>query len=69
MYHPDQHDEAHIVHLKELPAQAKQHRMMAALRQNRPAKIGTASVRLGSVLVRLDTWLSRSAMCISSIPG
>jgi hypothetical protein len=61
MYNPDQQYESHIVHLKELSAQAEQHRMIAVLRQDRSAKIGAAGRRLGIVLVRLGAWLSRSA--------
>jgi hypothetical protein len=61
MYNPDQHYEAHIFHLKELSAQAEQHRMIAVLMQNRSARIRAAGRRLGVVLVRLGTWLSRNA--------
>ena len=61
MYNPDQQYEAHIVHLKELSAQAEQHRMIAVLRQDRSAKIGAAGRRVGTVLVRLGMWLSCSA--------
>ncbi len=61
MYNPDQQYEAHSFHLKELSAQAEQHLMIAALAQNRPARIRAAGRRLGVVLVRLGTWLSRSA--------
>ena len=58
---PDQQYEAHIVHLKELSAQAEQRRIIAALAQDRPVRIRAALRRLGVVLVKLSTWLSRSA--------
>jgi hypothetical protein len=61
MYNPDQRYQAHIFHLKELSAQAEQRRMIAALAQHRPARIRAAGRRLGVVLVRLGTWLARSA--------
>jgi hypothetical protein len=61
MYNPDQHYEAHTLYLKELSAQAEQRLMIAALAQNRPARILAAGRRLGVVLVRLGTWLARSA--------
>ena len=61
MYNPDQQYEARIVHLQELSMQAEQHLMIAVLRQDRSAKIGAAGRRVGIVLVRLGTWLSRSA--------
>jgi hypothetical protein len=69
MYNPDQQYEAHIFHLKELSAWAEQHRMIAALRQDRPEKIGAAGRRLGIVLVRLGTWLSRRAWSSRSYLG
>jgi hypothetical protein len=61
MYNPDLHYEAHTLHLKELSEQAEQRRMIAALPQDRPASIRAVGGRLGAVLVRLVTWLSRSA--------
>ena len=61
MYNPDQQYEAHIFYLKELSAQAEQRRMIAALAQDRPVRIRAALRRLGVVLVKLSTWLSRSA--------
>jgi hypothetical protein len=61
MYHPDQQYQAHIFHLKELSAQAEQRLMIAALAQDRPAGIRAVGRRLCVVLVRLSTWLSRSA--------
>jgi hypothetical protein len=61
MYNPDQHYEAHILHLTELSAQAEQRLMIAALVQHQPTKVHAAGRRLGVVLVRLGTWLSRSA--------
>ena len=60
MYNPDQQYETHIFHLKELSAQAEQHHMIAVLKQDRSTKIGAAGRRLGIVLVRIGTWLSRS---------
>ena len=61
MYNPDQHYEAHTLHLKELSEQTEQRRMMAALSQYRPARIRDAGRLLGLLLVRLGMWLSRSA--------
>jgi hypothetical protein len=61
MYNPDQYYEAHALHLKELSEQVQQRRMIAALAQHRPARIRAVGGRLGAVLVRLVTWLSRSA--------
>lgn len=61
MYHPDQHYEAHILHLKELYEQAEQHQMIAALPQHRHARVRAASRRLGVVLVTLGAWLAQRA--------
>jgi hypothetical protein len=61
MYNPDQHYAAHTIYLKELSEQAEQRRMIAALSQGRPARIRVSGWRLGVLLVRLRTWLSRSA--------
>jgi hypothetical protein len=60
MYNPDQHEQAHILHLKELSAQAQQRRMIATLSQHRHARVRAAGRRVGGVLVRLGTWLARS---------
>jgi hypothetical protein len=68
MYNPDQHYLAHILHLKELSAQAEQRLMIATLSQHRHARVRAAGRRLGVVLVRLGTWLARSAAsCRSSL--
>jgi hypothetical protein len=61
MYNPDQHYRAHILHLKELSAQAEQRFMIATLSQHRRARVRAAGRRVGVVLVRLGTWLARSA--------
>lgn len=61
MYHPDQHYEAHSLHLKDLSEQAEQRRMIAALRQHRQGRVRAAGMRLGVVLLTLGTWLARSA--------
>ena len=61
MYNPDQHYQAHILHLKELSEQAEQRRMIAALPQHRHASVRAAGRRLGVLLVTLGTWLARSA--------
>ena len=61
MYNPDQHYQAHTLHLKELSEQAEQRRAIAALAQDRPAKIRAAGRWLGVVVARLGTWLVRSA--------
>jgi hypothetical protein len=61
MYNPDQQYQAHILHLKELSAQAEQRRMVATLSQHRHARGGAAGKRLGGVMARLGTWLARSA--------
>jgi hypothetical protein len=61
MYNPDQHYQAHILHLKELSAQAEQRRMIPTLPQHRHARVRAAGRRLAIVLVRLGTWLARSA--------
>ena len=61
MYNPDQHYEAHTLHLKDLYQQAVQRRMMAALTQYRPARIRAAGRRLNVILILLGTWLLRSA--------
>ena len=67
MYNPDQHYEAHILHLKELSEQVEQRRMIAAFALHRPARIRAVGERLGVVLVRLGTWLSRSATSSSNL--
>ena len=59
MYHPDQHYEAHSLHLKDLSEQAEQRRMIAALRQHRQWRVRAAGRRLGVVLLTLGTWLAR----------
>jgi hypothetical protein len=69
MYNPDQHYQAHALHLKELSAQAEQRRMIATLSQHRHAMVRAASRRLGGVLVRLGTWLARSATSSRSSLG
>jgi hypothetical protein len=61
MYNPDQHYEAHTLHLKKLYDQAEQSRMIAALPQHRHATLRAAGMRLGVLLVTLATWLTRSA--------
>jgi len=61
MYHPDQHYAAHTLHLKDLALQAEQRRMIAALTQHRQGRVRAAGRRLGVLLVRLGTWLARSA--------
>jgi hypothetical protein len=61
MYNPDQHYQAHTLHLKELSEQAQQRRMIATLTQYRPARIRAALRRLGAVLVTLGTWFARGA--------
>jgi len=61
MYHPDQHYQAHTLHLKDLYDQAEQSRMIAALPQHRHATLHAAGRRLGILLVTLGTWLARSA--------
>ena len=61
MYNPDQHYEAHTLHLKELSEQAEQRRMIAALPQHRQRRVRAAGRRLGVLLVTLGTWLARSA--------
>ena len=61
MYHPDQHYEAHMLHLKELYEQAEQRQLIAALPQHRQARVRAASRRLGVVLVTLGTWLAQRA--------
>ena len=61
MYNPDQYYAAHTVHLKELSEQAEHRRMIAILSQDQPARVRASSRRLGVLLVRLGTWLARSA--------
>ena len=61
MYNPDQHYAAHTVHLKEVSEQAEHRRMIAALSQEKPARIRPSGRRLGVLLVRLGTWLARNA--------
>ena len=61
MYNPDQHYQAHTLHLKELSEQTEQRRMIAALSQHRHARVRAAGRRLGVLLVMLGTWLARSA--------
>jgi hypothetical protein len=61
MYNPDLHYEAHTLHLKELSEQVEQRRMIAALTQDRPARVRAVGRRLGVLLVTLGTWLARGA--------
>jgi hypothetical protein len=61
MHNPDQHYEAHTLHLKDLYEQAEHNRMITALTQNRHARVRAAGGRLGVLLVTLGTWLARSA--------
>jgi hypothetical protein len=61
MHNPDQHYEAHILHLKDLYEQAEHNRMITALTQHRLARVHAAGRRLGVLLVTLGTWLARSA--------
>jgi hypothetical protein len=61
MYNPDQHYEAHTLHLKDLYQQAEQKRMIAALTQYRHARVRAVGRRLGVLLVMLGTWLARRA--------
>jgi hypothetical protein len=61
MYNPDQRYEAHTLHLKDLDDQAEQSRLIAALTQHRHTTVRATGMRLGVVLVRLGTWLARSA--------
>jgi hypothetical protein len=61
MHNPDQHYEAHILHLKDLSEQAEQRRMITALTQHRHTRVRAAGRRLGVLLVTLGTWLARSA--------
>ena len=60
MYNPDQHYEAHTLHLKDLYEQVEQRRMISALPKYRHARVRTVGRRLGVVLVRLGTWLACS---------
>jgi hypothetical protein len=46
MYNPDQHYQAHALHLKNLSDQVEQSRRMAALPQHRPAMVRAARMRL-----------------------
>jgi hypothetical protein len=59
MYNPDQHYQAHTLHLKDLSEQAEQSRMSAALTQYRHARVHAAGRRMSVLLVRLGTWLAR----------
>jgi hypothetical protein len=61
MHNPDQHYEAHILHLKDLYEQAEHNRMINALTQHRHARVRAAGRRMGVLLVTLGTWLARSA--------
>jgi hypothetical protein len=61
MYHPDQHYQAHALHLKELYEQAEQRRMIASLAPHRPARIHATGGWFDIMLVRLGTRLWRSA--------
>jgi hypothetical protein len=61
MYNPDQHYESHTLHLKDLYQQAEQKGMIAALTQDRQARVRAVGRRLGVRLVTLGTWLARSA--------
>jgi hypothetical protein len=56
MYNPDQYYKAHTLRLKELSAQAEQHRMIAAYPRHRKA-----IEWFGMFLVTLGTWLTRTA--------
>jgi hypothetical protein len=70
MYHPDQHYEAHMLHLKELVEEAEQHQMIAVLPQHRQARVRAAGRRLGVVLMTLRTWLAqRAARRAASLVG
>ena len=60
MYNPDQHYEAHTLHLKDLYDPGEQ-TMIAALPQHGHATLRAAGMRLGVLLVTLGTWLARSA--------
>ena len=61
MYNPDQHYEAHALHLKDLYIEAEQSRMNAALPQHRHTWLHPAGGQLGVVAMRLSTWLARGA--------
>jgi hypothetical protein len=61
MYNPDQHYQAHTLHLKDLYEQAEQRRMIAALTQHRQRRVRAAGRWLGVLLVTLGTQLARSA--------
>ena len=61
MHNPDQHYQAHILHLQELYEQAERDRMMTALTQQPHGRVRAAGRRLGVLLVTLGTWLARSA--------
>src|SRR6476469_9738421 len=58
MYNPDQHYEAHTLHLKDLYEQAEHDRMITALTQHRHARVRAAGRRLGVLLVTLGIWLA-----------
>ena len=62
MYNPDQHYQAHALHLKDLSEQAEQCQMIAALTQHRHARVHAAGRWLGALWVRLGTWLAHSTL-------
>ena len=61
MYNPDQHYQAHTLHLKDLYEEAEQRRMIATLTKYRHARVRAAGRRLGVLLVTLGTWLAGNA--------
>jgi hypothetical protein len=62
MYNPDQHYQAHALHLKDLSEQAEQCQMIAALTQYWHARVHAAGRWLGALWVRLGTWLAHSTL-------
>ena len=69
MYNPDQHYQAHKLHLKDLYAQAEHSQMIATLTQHRQARVRAASRRLGVLLVTLGTWLMGCAQRDEQLDG